>query len=245
MAKPTKAKLIHQAIADDIVHGRVLPGTLLDETSIAARFGVSRTPIREAIRQLEAIGLVRAPAQRGAVVVALTDRQLDEMFAVMAELEALCARWAAISMTADERRQLLVLQKESEKLVSTGRREDYAEFNHRFHDAIYAGAHNVFLADLTLTVRKRCAPFRRAQFETLGRLARSHAEHDAVVTAIQRGDADAAAAGMRLHMVVVRSAVDEVAGEAARRGEVAEADSKLDVPGGTTPTQQRDAASAA
>lgn len=225
-SKPTKAKLIHQAIADDIVHGRVTPGTILDETSIAARFGVSRTPIREAIRQLEAIGLVRAPAQRGAVVVALTDRQLDEMFAVMAELESLCARWAAIAMTAEERRQLVTLQKESERIVSGGDRDAYSEFNNRFHEAIYRGAHNAFLAELTLTVRRRCAPFRRAQFETLGRLAKSHAEHDAVVTAIQRGDAEAAAAGMRLHMVVVRNAVEEVTGEAARRadwnGEVSE-----------------------
>lgn len=218
-SKTTKAKQIHQAIADDIVHGRVAPGTILDETSIAARFGVSRTPIREAIRQLEAIGLVKAPAQRGAVVAAPTDHQLDDMFAVMAELESLCARWAAIAMNAEERRHLIALQKESERLVSSGNRDAYADFNVRFHEAIYRGSHNAFLADLTLTVRRRCAPFRRAQFETLGRLARSHAEHDAVVTAIQRGDAEAAGAGMRLHMAVVRTAVDEVAGEAARRSE--------------------------
>ena len=118
MAKPTKAKLIHQALADDIVHGRLAPGAALDETSIAAAFGVSRTPIREAIRQLEVIGMVEARGQRGAVVAALTDRQLDEMFAVMAELEALCARWSAVAMTGKERRHLLVLQEESERLVS-------------------------------------------------------------------------------------------------------------------------------
>ncbi len=68
-------------------------------------------------------------------------------------------------------------------------------------------------------MRKRCAPFRRAQFETLGRLAKSHAEHGAVVTAIQRGDAQMAATEMRAHIIVVRNAVDEVAGAAIRRGE--------------------------
>jgi DNA-binding GntR family transcriptional regulator len=219
MAKLTKAKLIHQAIADDIVHGRLSPGASLDETMIAATFGVSRTPIREAIRQLEAIGLVEARAQRGAVVAALSDRQLDEMFAVMAELEALCARWSAVAMTAEERRHLLVLQEESERLVSAGRREAYVEFNNRFHEALYRGSHNSFLAELAITVRKRCAPFRRAQFETLGRLAKSHAEHGAVVTAVQRGDAQMAATEMRAHIIVVRNAVDEVAGDALRRGE--------------------------
>ncbi len=170
MAKPTKARLIHQAIADDIVHGRLAPGAALDETVIAATFGVSRTPIREALRHLEAIGLVEARAPKGAVVAAMSDRQLDEMFAVMAEIEALCARWSAVSMTANERRHLLVLQEESERLVSAGNREAYVEFNNRFHEAIYRGAHNAFLAELAVTVRKRCAPFRRAQFETLGRL---------------------------------------------------------------------------
>lgn len=218
MTKPTKAKNIHQAIADEIVHGRLPPGSALDETSIAAAFGVSRTPIREAIRHLEAIGLVEVKPRRGAIVAALAEHQLDDMFAVMAELEALCARWSALSMTAAERRRLLQLQEESGRLVSRGEREAYVDFNNRFHEAIYRGAHNAFLTELALTVRMRCAPFRRAQFETLGRLAKSHAEHGAVVDAIQRGDADAAATEMRAHLLVVRHAVDEVAGAAARLG---------------------------
>ena len=216
MSEPTKAQLIREAIADDIVHGRLAPGAALDETAIALAFGVSRTPIREAIRQLEAIGLVEGRAQRGAVVASLSDRQLDELFAVMAELEALCARWSAIAMTGSERRHLLGLQEESERLVSAGRREDYVDFNNRFHEAIYRGSHNGFLAELAVAVRKRCAPFRRAQFETLGRLAKSHAEHSAVVAAIQRGDADLAATEMRAHIGVVRTAVDEVASGALR-----------------------------
>ncbi len=198
-----------------------MPGAALDETSIAATFGVSRTPLREAIRQLEAIGLVKARARRGVVVAALSDRQLDEMFAVMGELEGLCARWSAIAMTAGRAAgSCSRLQEESERLVSAGQREAYVDFNNRFHEAIYRGAHNGFLAELALGVRTRCAPFRRAQFETLGRLAKSHAEHGAVVDAIQRGDADAAAQrDARPHHRGARRAVDEVAGEAVRRGE--------------------------
>jgi DNA-binding GntR family transcriptional regulator len=126
-------------------------------------------------------------------------------------------------MTAGERRGLLVLQDESARLVSAGNREGYVEFNNRFHEAIYAGAHNAFLAELAVTVRKRCAPFRRAQFETLGRLSKSHAEHGAVVTAIQRGDAEGAAKAMRSHIAVVRTAVDAVAGAMLRADAPAEA----------------------
>jgi len=222
MAKRTKAQAIHQAIADDIVHGRLSPGFALDETVIAETFGVSRTPIREALRHLQAIGLVEPRAPRGVVVAALSEQQLDDMFAVMAEIEALCARWSAIAMSAAERRELLTLMAESERLVSAGNQAGYVEFNNRFHEAIYRGAHNGFLAELALTVRQRCAPFRRAQFETLGRLAKSHAEHGAVVAAIQRGDAALAATEMRLHIKVVRDAVEVVAGSAVRLGEQAD-----------------------
>jgi len=111
--------------------------------------------------------------------------------------------------------------------VSAGSRENYVAFNNRFHEAIYTGAHNAFLAELAVTVRKRCAPFRRAQFETLGRLAKSHGEHGAVVTAIQRGDAEGAARAMRAHIAVVRDAVDVIAGDAIRRSEAAVVDQAL------------------
>ena len=210
MTKLTKAQAIHQAIADDIVHGRLLPGSALDETVIAAAHGVSRTPIREALRQLEAIGLVEGRARRGAVVASVTEAALDDMFAVMAEMEALCARWSAVAMTSAERGMLDALHRSAASLVSQGDREAYIAANNRFHEAIYRGSHNDFLIDLTLSVRKRLAPFRRAQFETLGRLAKSHREHDAVVVAIQRGDATRAAAAMRAHLALVRSSVDAV-----------------------------------
>ena len=197
MARLTKAQQIHEAIADDIVHGRLMPGDPLDEVTIAKLFGVSRTPIREAIRQLAAIGLVETQARRGAIVATLSASEL------------------------------LALQTEGERLVSAGRQEAYVEANNRFHETIYRGSHNRFLADLALSVRRRCAPFRRAQFETLGRVAKSHAEHGAVVEAIQRGDAELAAREMHAHIIVVRSAVDEVAGEAVRRGETASPDTPL------------------
>jgi DNA-binding GntR family transcriptional regulator len=212
VAKLTKAQAITQAVADDIVHGRLAPGTPLDETAIARTHGVSRTPIREALRQLEAIGLVEGRAHRGAVVASVTEQGLDEMFAVMAELEALCARWSAVAMTSAERRALLALHEDSALLVAAGDREAYVEANTLFHETIYRGAHNGFLCELALSVRQRVAPFRRAQFETLGRLAASHAEHGLVTLAIQRGDAAGAARAMHAHLAVVRAKVDDVEG---------------------------------
>lgn len=96
----TKAQDIQQALAADIVQGLIVPGSTLDEAGLAAQFGVSRTPIREAIRVLQMSGLVDVRPHRGAVVTDLSDEQLDDMFSVMAELGALCARWSAVAMGA-------------------------------------------------------------------------------------------------------------------------------------------------
>lgn len=91
-----------QQLAEAIVRGQLAPGVPLDETEIARQYNVSRTPVREAIRQLEATGLAEARPRRGAVVAAVTKQRLDEMFFVMLELEALCARDAVGKMTIVE-----------------------------------------------------------------------------------------------------------------------------------------------
>lgn len=217
----TRTQQIQAALADDIVHGRIAPGQQLDETRLAATYGVSRTPIREAIRQLEAIGLAEARPHRGAVAARISSERLDEMFSVMAELEALCARWCAQLMTPAERQALEDVHADGGRLVAAGSIAGYSEHNYSFHDTIYAGSHNGFLAELALSVRQRVAPFRKAQFEGLGRLSKSHQEHGRVVEAILRGDAEGATVEMRAHIVVVRDAVDDVVAPPARRAAAA------------------------
>ena len=99
--KPTQAERIRASLAEAIVRGEIGPGVALDEATIAEKFEVSRTPVREAIRQLEAIGFAEARPHRGAVVPHFTPEKLDDMFTVMAEMEALCARYAAASVSYD------------------------------------------------------------------------------------------------------------------------------------------------
>jgi DNA-binding GntR family transcriptional regulator len=210
MTKITKAFEIQKAIANDIVHGRRAPGTALDETLLAREFEVSRTPIREAIRQLEMTGLVEARPHRGAVVSDVTPERLDDMFAVMRELEALCARLAATAMTPDERQRLRALHDSSASLVESGDSDAYASLNDAFHDAIYNGSHNGFLAETTRQVRYRLSPFRTVQLEGPGRAAHSFDEHEKIVAAFERGDAAAAETEMRVHLGIVRDSVDEI-----------------------------------
>lgn len=204
----TRAEEIRQLLADEIVRGRLPPGLPLEEIELARKFGVSRTPVREAIRQLEATGLAEARPRRGAVVAGVSRERLDEMFHVMLELEALCAKEAAQRMTREERAALVALHHEGEPIAKGDDPDAYVRYNLAFHDAIYAGAHNSYLTELTHSVRKRLAPFRRAQFFGSGRLGSSHDEHGKVVDAIARGATEEAAEAMRAHIRVVREAYE-------------------------------------
>ncbi len=202
----TRTDMLRHQLADEIVSGALEPGTPLDEALFARRFGVSRTPIREAIRQLSAVGLVQVRPHRGAVVALPTPQELQGMFEVMAELEALCAGLSALHMTATERRDLERLHKALGTIARRGDPLRYHEANESFHGAIYAGTHNSYLAEITAMTRLRVAPFRRAQFRASGRLDLSHKEHEQVVKAIIAGDRELAAQAMRDHIGLVHHA---------------------------------------
>jgi len=202
--KITRAEELRLQLADEVVRGTLGPGAPLDETEIARRFNVSRTPVREALRQLAASGLVETRAHRVAVVARPTLERLTGMFEAMAELEAICAGLAAERMTPVERHQLEAVHEELRVLSYAGNPDRFHEVNERFHNTIYAGSQNTYIAEMTLATRVRVQPFRRAQFRNLGRLAKSHAEHDRVVVAIMRGDKAGAELAMRAHIELVR-----------------------------------------
>jgi len=202
--RKTLAEELRLQLADEIVRGALAPGATLDESGLARRFQVSRTPVREAIRLLAASGLVEARAHRAALVARPSAEHLSGMFEVMAELEALCAGFAAERMNSEERRALESSHEDLRVLIQSGDPQRYHEVNEAFHGCIYGGAHNSYLAELTLATRSRVQPFRRAQFRILGRLAKSHAEHDGVVQAILRGDRALAARSMHSHIIMVR-----------------------------------------
>jgi DNA-binding GntR family transcriptional regulator len=116
-------------------------------------------------------------------------------------------------MTVSERHALQSLHDQLRAISHLGDPQRFHEVNEAFHNAIYAGAHNAYLAELALATRKRVQPFRRAQFRNVGRLAKSHAEHDRIVLAIQQGDRPAATAAMRAHIDTVRKEYASYAGK--------------------------------
>ena len=207
----TSAEHIRLELARSILSGTILPGAVLDETELAGRFAVSRTPVREALRQLASSGLVQQRAHRKTIVTKPDGETLSGMFAVMGYLEALCAGLCATEMTSAERAELDRIHNAMADDVRKGDISAYTEANERFHAAIYHGTHNAYLAEISLSTRQRVQPFRRAQFGALGRLVESHAEHGAIVAAILRGDRDAAERGMKRHIGLVEGAFHRLA----------------------------------
>ena len=190
--KTTRADRVREALADDIVAGQLAAGTRLDEASLAKRFAVSRTPVREALRELGATGLVRSQPHQGAVVATIPSERTAEICESVAELEAVCARLCAVKMSAADRRHFEELHRKCGELVRSGDAERYHIANASFHAALRAGSHNSVLEEMVATLRNRFAPLSRAQFRGPGRLAQSYGEHDVIVRAILRGDAEQA-----------------------------------------------------
>jgi DNA-binding GntR family transcriptional regulator len=192
---------IRRALADEITTGRLKPGTALDEQQIATRFGASRTPVREALRQLDVSGLVEIRPRRGVIVALMTPERIMDMFETTAEVEAMCVRLATYRITPAERSQLHTMHEASAAMVADADLDAYDEFNRLFHEAIYRSTHNQFLAEQAIGIRARLAAFRRTQLRHGDRIARSHEEHGEVLRAMARGDGDEAARCMRAHML--------------------------------------------
>jgi DNA-binding GntR family transcriptional regulator len=193
-----------------VLSGELRPGAKLDEQALAKRFSVSRTPIREALRRLAATGLVELQPNKGAFVGLMTPEKLEQMFVAMAELEATCARLAAMSMTPIERRGLQRLHESMGEMVHTNSVEAFVDANDALHSLIYAGAHNAFLQEITSNLRRRLAAYRRSQFHTSGRIASSHQEHDGVVRAIVTGEPMRAHAAMLHHVDQVGASFEKL-----------------------------------
>jgi DNA-binding GntR family transcriptional regulator len=193
---------LREALENDIVAGRLRLGERLDETELAARFGVSRTPIREALIQLAGSGMIELRPRRGAHVTLLGPRELLETFEFMGELEAACARFAANRMTADERAAFTAIFQRCRKACEEGDVDAYYHANADFHGAIYDGSHNRALATDARNQQRRLQPYRRLQLRVHGRLAKSFDEHEAVAKALLAGDGIEAGERLRAHVVV-------------------------------------------
>lgn len=185
-----------------IFDGTFADGDRLDEVRLAEQFGVSRTPLREALQRLESSGLVTLIPRRGAFVRQPGPLELLEMFEVMAELEAVCARLAARRMSNEALEELREANRRCQAASDAQDTDLYYAENARFHATIYRESGNSFLEHESLKLHKRLRPFRRQQLRFRGRLKQSMSEHEIIVAALAEGDSVAAANALRNHVAV-------------------------------------------
>ena len=212
-------RLIHNSLHDEVAAqlrerifaGELAPGTFLDEVRLAEQMKISRTPLREALKVLTVEGIVRHEPRRGCFVNEVTEKDLDEIFPVLALLEGRCAYEAAQNATDADLQKLEEMHDRLVKHCQARRINEYYDANFAIHEAIIALADNRWLAQVIGDLRKIVKLARLQQLHAPGRLDQSLAEHLAVFAALQARDAEGAEAAMRTHLTRQRTALRDLA----------------------------------
>ncbi|WP_425050038.1 GntR family transcriptional regulator [Psychromarinibacter sp. S121] len=196
-APKTPQKDAYALILEAIDVGLYRPGDRLVESELAERFGVSRTPIREALQRLETQSLLTRDG-RSLIVASLDHNQLAELYVVRTELEGLAARLAAKHATPEEVRVLNEMVADDRALLNDP--SALSQANKRFHKQIHLASHNRYLVQQLDLVHRSMALLATTSLAVEGRGETALAEHQAIVDAIGAGDGDAAYAALRAHI---------------------------------------------
>lgn len=206
---------LHEQVADtlrqQIFDGTLVPGSFVDEVALCERLSISRTPLREALKVLTAEGLVRHEPRRGCFVNEVTEKDLDEIFPVIALLEGRCAYEAARHASDADLMALESMHDRLQKAARGKRIVDYYDTNYAIHEAIITLANNRWLAQVIGDLRKILKLARLQQLHAPGRLEQSLSEHMAVFAALKARDCEGAEAAMRTHLTRQREALRELA----------------------------------
>ncbi|MBO6730857.1 MAG: GntR family transcriptional regulator [Rhizobiaceae bacterium] len=206
MASSTLSRKIANTLSEEILKGELLPGDRLDEQSLANRFEVSRSPIRDALRELASTRLIEHQPRRGFTVATIDMATLRNLYEASGELEGLCAKYCALRADSVQREHIRMLHQRGMEAIRLHDMAAYAEANHALHRAIYDACHNDALRDITLDVRNRLSMFHARFLFSEGRVAQSREEHQEVVDCILKNDGDGASEAMKRH--VAKTAVN-------------------------------------
>lgn len=191
---------IEAALLDDIATGALQPGERLDETKLAERFEVSRTPVREALSGLTAQGVLVAGEKRGVRVAQYSREELGQMFEAMQEIESVCARLASQRLTLLARSEIENAQAACAQAAADNDRPAYIKANEALHMSIYRATENPYIFELASDFRRKTGPFRAKKLETQEDLLASVANHEDLLAKIFSEDVQVAVDGMRKHM---------------------------------------------
>ena len=191
---------VFQSIREDILSGRYEQNTELKEATIGAELGVSRTPVREALRQLELEGLVTIIPNRGAYVNMITAKDVQDIYVIRSMLEGLCARWATQSITAEQLDSMEETLCLSEYHTSKKNYEKLYELDSLFHEQLYEAGGSRILNHILSDFHDYVKMVRKATISTSSRSVTSTEEHRAIFEAIKEKDPDKAEALAKEHV---------------------------------------------
>ena len=204
---PLKRLTLHEQVVsrvrDLIVDGTLKPGSRIVETDLGAQLGVSRTPLREALKTLAGEGLIDLQPTRGAIIHKSSPDEAQQLLEVLTGLEAIAGRLACVRATAGEIAALRVLQNEMAEAFATGRRMDYYRINFDIHAGFVALAHNPELASVHRNYSSRLRRIRFQGSSTREKWQEALAEHEEMMQALEVRDADRLAEVMRHHMRLI------------------------------------------
>ena len=201
MMARTADKLISD-IRNEVSSGILKPGDQLEVTALAERFGVSRTPIREAIRTLVESGVLETRPRKGSFVRVLSAKQLLDLFQVAAELEGMACRLAALSLTKENVEAIERGLAKCTQAAEVQNNAEYAMANLDFHTAIHNASGNDWLIEQLRQLQINLNSYRTMPYEIRGRLNKSTDEHKIICDAILSGDGEHACNLMRDHMML-------------------------------------------
>lgn len=204
MSKILASRPLYEEVADQlrsrIFTHELTPGTWIDEQSLAKEFGISRTPLREAIKVLAAEGLITMKLRRGAYVTEVNRSDLDQIFTILSLLEGEAAKEAAIKAKERDLNELDDMHLRLEKAAADRNLEQFFEINVRFHERIIAIANNPWMSGVIADLRKVLKLQRKDSLSRTGRLQSSLAEHREILKALLKRDPLSAEQAMRTHL---------------------------------------------
>nr|WP_281277508.1 GntR family transcriptional regulator [Paracoccus methylarcula] len=195
------------SLREMIVTGALQPGDRIIEHDLSAQLGVSRTPIREAIKTLTLDGLVESPAHRGAMVKPLDAAEIETLFQVIAVLEALAAEQAATCLSPQQTRKLENLHSRMKKAFDQGDRSRYFELNSEIHDFLVEHSGNPILRDTHERLMLRARRGRYLAILSGTRWAEAMQQHEDLMIALRQGDSELAARIWRAHLQMTGEAL--------------------------------------
>jgi DNA-binding GntR family transcriptional regulator len=210
IAQPALYQEVAERLRQRIFAHELQPGAWIDEQALAEQYGISRTPLREALKVLAAEGLVTLKPRRGCYVTELSERDLDDIFPLMALLEGRCAFEATQKATPADLRRLEKLHEALEKHAANGDANRFFETNQDFHQALQELSGNRWLKQVIDDLRKVLKLTRRDSLRLDGRLKQSLEEHRAILAAIRERDAATAEALMHAHLLSGRAALARI-----------------------------------